>query len=297
MNQLGDMTAFAKVVETGSFTAAARQLRLSSTMVSKHVRELEDRLGLKLLNRTTRRVSLTEVGALYYERCAPLLAEIAELECMASQMNTTPRGLLRVSAPLAFGAARVAPALADFSKHYPDVTVELILTDRVVDLVEEGFDLAVRFGDPGNSSLITRQLAIYPTMVCATPAYLAEHGIPATPEDLARHNCLTQTTEQFSRQWTFLGPDGRSHAVRISGNFRTNSISAQLAAALRGQGLTLQPSHVVADEIISGRLAQVLAAFRAPELVARVVYLPGRHLSAKTRAFIDFFVAQLAEQP
>ena len=156
MDRLGKMTAFVKVVETGSFTAAAQTLRLSATMVSKHVRELEDQLGVKLLHRTTRRVSLTEVGALFYERCAPLLVELTDLETMASQVDAAPRGLLRVSAPLAFGAARVAPALVEFSRLYPEITVDLILTDRAVDLIEEGFDLAIHTGEVAESDAIIR---------------------------------------------------------------------------------------------------------------------------------------------
>ena len=278
MDRLANMTAFAKVVETGSFTGAARHLRVSPTMVSKQVRELEDRLGIKLLNRTTRRVSLTDVGSLFYQRCAPLLDEIAELECLASQMNTTPRGLLRVSAPLAFGATRVAAALADFTKHYPDVQVDLVLTDRMVDLVDEGFDLAIYVGDPGNSSLIARRLAVYQTILCATPAYLSEHGAPAVPEDLTRHNCLTHPNEELSKQWTFAGPGGEPHTIKVSGNYRTNSITAQIAAALRDQGVMLQPTNMVAEEIRSGRLVQILSEFKSPELVVRALYLPGRHL-------------------
>jgi DNA-binding transcriptional LysR family regulator len=259
-------------------------------MISKHVRELEDQLGIKLLNRTTRRVSLTEVGALFYERCAPLLSELSELESLASQLHTTPRGQLRISAPLAFGTARVAPALADFTRLYPDVTIDLILTDRTVDLIEEGFDLAIQTGEIPDSSYMTRLLTVFKTMVCATPGYLAERGTPTSPEDLANHNCLPHVVPELSKQWAFVGPGNKPHIAKICGNLRTNSPAAQLAAALRGHGLTLQPSYLVAEELASGRLVQVLAAYRGPEIPVRLVYLPARHMSAKIRAFIDFVI-------
>jgi DNA-binding transcriptional LysR family regulator len=209
---------------------------------------------------------------------------------MASQLHTTPRGVLRVSAPLSFGAARIAPALADFSKQYPEVTVELILTDRTVDLIEEGFDLAIHIGDPPDSSSMTRLLTVFQTIVCGAPEYIRERGIPLIPADLAGHNCLTYVSHAFSKQWDFVGPDHQSHSVRVSGNLRTNSPSAQLAAALRGQGLTLQPRNLVADDIRCGRLRQVLAEYKGPEIPVRLIYLSGRHLSAKIRAMVDFLV-------
>jgi DNA-binding transcriptional LysR family regulator len=297
MDRLGKMTAFVKVVETGSFTAAAQTLRLSATMVSKHVRELEDQLGVKLLHRTTRRVSLTEVGALFYERCAPLLVELTDLETMASQVDAAPRGLLRVSAPLAFGAARVAPALVEFSRLYPEITVDLILTDRAVDLIEEGFDLAIHTGEVAESTTKTRLLTVFSTLLCAAPSYLAERGTPVRPEDLAQHNCLPHVFHELSKEWSFVGPDNKSHVTRISGTIRTNSVVAQLAAALCGHGLTLLPSFLVVDELAQGRLVQVLSEYQAPEIPVRLLYLPGRHVSAKVRAFIDFLVGRFFNMP
>ncbi len=290
MDRIGKMTAFAKVVETGSFVGAARQLRLSSTMVSKHVRELEDRLGVKLLHRTTRRVSLTEVGALFYERCSGLLAELDDLESAASQLQTTPRGVLRVSAPLAFGSLRIPAMLAAFADLYPDVTIELILADRAVDVVEEGFDLAVVVGDIPNSSYMTRLLGLAQAIVCAAPGYLAKRGIPQTPEDLFTHNCLTHAIPGVSKGWAFVGPDNKPCLVKISGNFITNSMMALLTAALNGQGLILTPTFMVADAVESGTLVTMLSTYTTPEIPIRLVYPPGRYLSAKVRAFIDFLV-------
>ncbi|OIR09940.1 HTH-type transcriptional regulator DmlR [mine drainage metagenome] len=288
MDRLAKMSAFARVVETGSFSAAAQQLRLSATMVSKHVRELEDQLGVKLLNRTTRRVSLTDVGAFFYERCAPLLTELDELEHMTSHMHTSPRGLVRVSAPPTFGAARIAPALVDFAALYPDVTVELILTDRTVDLIEEGFDLAVHMGDSPDSSYLTRRLTRFSTIICSTPDYLARRGEPTHPKELEEHNCILPVVPGLAREWTFIGPDQQRIEVKPGGGIRTNSPAAQLAATLRGYGLTLQPSYYVSEELRTGKLVHVLKAFRAPEIPVRLLYLPGRHMSAKLRVFITF---------
>lgn len=293
MDRIGKMTAFVKVVETGSFVGAARQLRLSSTMVSKHVRELEDRLGVKLLHRTTRRVGLTEVGSLFYERCSGLLAELDELESAASQLQTTPRGVLRVSAPLAFGALRLPPLLTAFCDRYPAVTVELVLADRTMDVVEEGFDLAVIIGDMPSSTQMTRLIGHCHPVVCAAPAYLARRGRPETPEDLAGHNCLTHDVPSLAKEWTFVGPDNRTHVVKVSGNFRTNSAMALLTAALNGHGVMLTPSYMVADAVRNGALVTLLGAYTSPEIPIRLVYPPGRYLSAKVRAFIDFLAARL----
>ncbi len=294
MDRLSKMTAFTKVVETGSFVGAARQLRLSSTMVSKHVRELEDRLGVKLLHRTTRRVSLTEVGALFYERCSGLLAELDELESAASQLQTTPRGVLRVSAPLAFGSLRIPTLLAAFADLYPDVTVELTLADRPVDVVEEGFDLAVIIGDMPNSSYMTRLLSLTKAIVCAAPGYLARKGTPETPADLANHNCLTHDIPAASKGWAFTGPDNKPHIIKVAGNFRTNSATALLTAALNGQGLILTPLYMVADALKNETLVALLTAYTTPEIPIRLVYPPGRYLSAKVRTFIDFLISRLA---
>lgn len=293
MDRINAMTAFIKVVETGSFVGAAQQLRLSSTMVSKHVRELEDRLGVRLLHRTTRRVGLTEVGALFYERCSGLLGELDELECAASRLQTTPRGVLRISAPLAFGSLRIPTILAGFADLYPDVTVELILADRIVDVVEEGFDLAVVVGDIPNSSYMTRLLGMAKAIVCAAPGYLARKGIPETPEDLTSHNCLTHAAPLMSKGWAFIGPDQKQHVVTVSGNFRTNSVTALLTAALNGQGVILTPTFMLDEVLKNGDLVALLGSYTTPGIPIRLVYPPGRYLSAKVRSFIDFLVSRL----
>ncbi|HUM09231.1 MAG TPA: LysR substrate-binding domain-containing protein [Acidocella sp.] len=288
------MTAFAKVAETGSFTKAARALRLSPTIISKHVRELEEALGVRLLNRTTRHVGLTEIGSIYYEQCADLLAQLEALESVAGQMQNTPTGVLRVSAPLGFGAARIAPLLPRFAAAYPNVTVEMILTDRYVEVVEEGFDMAVMMNQPPETSYITRTLVNTGSVLCAAPEYLARHGAPAVPEDLTTHNCLVVINAQLGAPWSFTGADGAKHTIKVTGNFRSNSAAAELEAALRGQGLALQPDFLVEQALRDGRMVRVLTDYTTPQLTFRMVYPPGRHLTAKLRAFADFLVANLA---
>ena len=296
MDRIGKMTAFAKVVETGSFAGAAEQLHLSATMVSKHVRELEDWLGVRLLNRTTRSVALTEIGTQFYQKCSQILQDLSDLENVTSQMQARPRGVLRVSAPLAFGAVRIAAVLADFAKLCPDVTVELILTDRMVDVVEEGFDLALVIGDLPDSSYVSRLLCVTHTVLCAAPRYLAQYGTPCTPADLDGHNRLGHTTEPLSREWTFRDREGKIHTTKIDGNFRTNSVTAELTAAIHGQGLTLQPDYLVIDALRDGRLVALLTDYTTLEIPLHVVYPPGRYPSTKVRAFIDFLVGRFSQK-
>ncbi|MBR0671615.1 LysR family transcriptional regulator [Neoroseomonas soli] len=296
MDRLAAMEAFVKVVERGGFTAASDDLRLSRAMVSKHIQDLEAHLGARLLNRTTRRVSLTEVGRLYYDRSVQLLADLAEAEGVVGALQTTPRGRLRVNAPVSFGALHLAPAIVDFMKAQPDVTVELTLNDRVVDLVEEGYDLAVRIARLADSSLIARRLAPSRTVVCASPAYLEQRGWPGQPADLVHHDCLLYSYDVGGDEWHLDGPDG-TVAIRVRGRLQANNGDALRAAALRGAGLVAMPSFIVGADLAAGRLVPVLPGYRAPELVIHAVYAPGRHLSAKVRSFIDFLVPRFGEWP
>ena len=216
------MAIFAKVVEGSSFAAAARHFQISPAMVSKHVRATETHLGVRLLNRTTRRVTLTEVGQDYYERCLRILAEIEEAERAAGDLNTTPRGHLKVSASYMFGTSHVAPAITRYLAAYPDVSVELILSDRFVDLIEEGFDVAIRIGHLPNSSLIVRRLATTRMVFCASPSYLDRHGKPQTVGDLSDHNCLSYSLAKVRNEWPFSGVPHRAKVAR-PGRFMTNS--------------------------------------------------------------------------
>jgi DNA-binding transcriptional LysR family regulator len=295
MDRLAAMAAFVRVVERGGFTAAAEELRLSRAMVSKHVQDLEEHLGARLLNRTTRRVSLTEVGRVYYERCTQILADIAETEGAVGALQARPRGRLRVNAPVSFGALHLASAVADYMAAQPEVTVELTLNDRIVDLVDEGYDLAVRIAQLADSSLIARRLAPSRMVVCASPAYLERRGRPHHPGDLADHDCLDYRY-QAREEWQFEGPEGPT-AVRVRGRLEANNGDVLRIAACCGAGIVLQPSFIVGADLAAGRLVPVLPGYRVPELAISAVYPHSRHLSAKVRSFVDFLVPRFGERP
>lgn len=297
MDRFVGMAVFAKVVEAGSFVAAARHFELSPAMVSKHVQTLEDRLGVRLLNRTTRRVSPTEVGQDYYERCLKILAELEEADRTASHLQTAARGLIRVTAPFTYGIARLTPAIAAYLARYPHVSVELSLNDRYVDLLADGFDLAIRMGALPNSSLIARRLAHAKMIVCASPAYLERHGTPRTPQDLSRHHGLLHTYATSRGVWHFMGRGGKEDVVRVSGRFLANNGDALRALAIQGEGIALLPDFVVEQDIAAGRLVALLPACATAEIPIHAVYPHSHHLSAKVRTFVDFLAAELAHAP
>jgi DNA-binding transcriptional LysR family regulator len=286
------MTAFVQVVDHGSFSAAAKRLELSPAMVTSHVQALEKRLGIQLLNRTTRKVSVTEAGRAFYERCTQILTEVEEAETAASDLHSTPRGTLRVNTSVAL-ARLVTPLIADYVAKYPEVSFELIMTDRMIDLVEEGFDLALRAGPLPDSTLIARRLGLGRKTLCAAPAYLARRGTPKRPLDLGGHNCLTYMNSFLENHWRFTGPDGE-HEVEVSGNLRTNSIEGMRAAALSGLGICLMPALTIGPDIAAGRLVRLLPEFRTTEAIIQAVYPSSRHLSLKVRTFLDFLVDRLA---
>ena len=292
MDRLTSMAVFVKAVDLGSFTAAATALGSSSQMVGKHVGFLEARLGAQLLRRTTRRQSLTEVGLAFYERCRIILAEAEAAESLMQDLSATPRGRLRVSAPVNVGACTVAPLVGDFLRAFPGVELELSLTDRYVDVVDEGFDAVFRLGPLGDSSLNARELGLQRQIACASPAYLAARGAPCHPDDLAAHDCLgyVNWSGRPYSEWRF-DRLGASHPVKIRSRFQVNDGRVLRAAALRGDGIILQPEAVVAEDLRSGRLTQVLGDYEAP---SRPLYLlfPTRRLQPpKLRAFIDHVAA------
>jgi DNA-binding transcriptional LysR family regulator len=299
VDRFDNMRVFAKVVESGSFTGAAARLSISASMVSQHVKELEERLGARLLNRTTRKVSLTETGRAYYERCTRLLADLEETEQAVSDMHAIPRGELRVNAAPTFGIVQLAPAIADFTARFPAISVELMLSIRIADLIDEGFDVAVWVGALPDSSLIARQLAPCRMVVCGAPRYFEKHGTPRTPADLAIHNCLTVAVTGLSyyRTWHLAAADGTALNISPIGNLRTNSGAVLKVAALAGHGLVCLPTYLVGDALQSGRLVTVLDDYTAPPLALRALYPHNRHLSAKVRAFVDFLVARFGQEP
>jgi len=287
MDKLTSMRIFTQVAELGSFTAAAERSHLSKAMVTKHVTQLEAHLGVRLLNRTTRRLSLTEAGRAYVERCGRILADIDETEQAVSHLAVTPRGVLRANAPVSFGLLHLAPALADYLARYPAVTVELTLNDRLVDVVEEGYDLAIRIDRFTDSSLVARRLAPARLVVCAAPAYFQRHGTPRQPADLAAHNCLNYSYWSLRDEWRFERA-GQIETVRIRGSLQANNGDVLRAAALRGLGIILQPTFLVGEDIKTGHLQAILEDYRVPELTVAAVYPHRRYLSAKVRTFVDF---------
>jgi DNA-binding transcriptional LysR family regulator len=296
LDRLTGLEVFARVAGAGSLSAAARALGMSQTMVTKHIAALESRLGVKLFHRTTRRLSITEAGRNYLESSARILAEIEVADAAVAADRVEPRGLLRLNAPVSFGARQIAPLLAEFAQRHPRVTVELGLNDRLVDLVEEGWDLAIRIGNLSNSSLIARRIAPCRIVVCAAPSYLRARGTPRTVASLADHNCLGYTLSQRTPidRWVF----GADVGVQISGNLRANNGDALRAAAIAGQGIIHQPTFIVADDIREGRLVALALDQPTVELGGiYAVFLPDRHPPARVRAFIDFIAGRFAPEP
>jgi DNA-binding transcriptional LysR family regulator len=290
------MAVFAKVVESASFAAAARHFDMSPAMVSKHVRTLEERLGVRLLNRTTRRVSATEVGQNYYERCLRILSELEDADRTASDLQAAPRGLLRVTTSVSYGARVLSPAVVDFLVAYPDVSIELNLHDHLVDLLEERTDLAIRLGQLSDSSLIAKKLTSVEMVLCASPGYLEANGTPQRPRDLLKHNCLVYTYSA-SRTWTLADPNGKEELVRISGRLLANSGDSLLALALQDAGIIYAPDYLVGEDLQEGRLLRLLPEYTMPAIPVHAVYPHSRLLSAKTRTFIDFLAARFSTTP
>lgn len=283
------MSVFVKAADLGSFTAAAAALGLSAQMVGKHVGALEERLGSELIRRTTRRQSLTSVGQAFYERCRTILAETEAAEALAADLSATPRGRLRINAPVIFGASCVAPLVGAYLDRYPDVSVELSLTDRYVDLVDEGFDLAIRLGALEDSSLLSRKLAPYRLIACAATNYLERRGTPATPDDLAAHDCLgfVYSTGLALDEWEFTAGDGETHRVRLRSRFQCNDARVLHAAALDGRGILLLSNHVVSEDLASRRLVRVLPDYAAPVRPMHLLFSSSRRQTPALRGFID----------
>lgn len=289
MDRLRAMETFTRVVRAGSFSGAAQQLGMSRTIVSKHVSQLENVLGVRLLNRTTRRVSLTESGTAYYEFCGRIIADVEEAELSVTKMHKEPRGALKILAPKSFGQVHVAPAVCAFSKRFPDIRISVVLSDSFVDLMDNGFDLAIKVGPLEDSSLVVRRLGTSRMVACASPAYLAARGTPATPQDLARHNCLSHINQMRDQVWHFTGPQG-AIAVKVGGGPCANSVLFLRHAVLDDVGIAMLPEINVRDDLRSGRLVQIFGEYGTAEFPFHVVYPHNRHLAAKVRSFVDCLV-------
>jgi len=288
MDRFHAIEAFVSVVEAGSFARAAERLSVSVSSVSRHVTELEAHLGARLLNRTTRRLSLPEIGRAFHERCVQLLADLEEAEESAAEGTVAPRGTLRLTCGVTFGTLHLAPAIAEFMAQFPAMRFDVELSDRIVDLVDEGFDAAVRIGAVGGQNLVARKVGVTQLVCCAAPAYLARHGEPRLPEDLTAHACLTYAYAPQSGLWAFRDAEGRERNVRIAGPVHANSGAFLEALAAGGMGIALEPDFIVGPDLRAGRLVPILRAFLPVAAGIHVVYPTRRHLSAKVRAFTDF---------
>ena len=294
MDTLLSMRVFVAIVEAGSLSAAAERFSISAPMAGKHLQALEARLDARLIVRTTRRQSLTEIGRAYYERCRRILAEVDAADSLAEAMGATPRGLLRVTVPLTYGVQFVTPAVTEFLAAFEQISVELDLTNRMVDIVEEGFDVAVRIGPLADSSFVARPLKAYAMTVCASPDYLARAGTPLTPADLAGHECLGFVHQGREAGWRLEGEDDATLLRRAqSSRFRANNGQALKKAALAGFGLVLQPHALVEDELAAGALVAVLQDFLPKPSPAHLVYPRDTRTTPKLASFVDFMVARL----
>ncbi len=296
MQDLNLMRIFAEVVEAGSFSGAARQLSVSRSAISKAVANLERSLGARLLNRSTRHLSLTEVGAAFAEHCRRIKQESEAARQVVDSLNSSPRGTLRVAASVAFGTLHIAPALSDFLYKYPEIDMDMTIIDRPVDLAEEGYDVVIRVCETPPEQMVARNIAPAGSKVCATPGYFDRFGIPERPEDLERHNCLDYIHSGDRGVWRFTGPTGEI-AVPISGRLRINDDDALSHAVLGGLGLALLPTFLIGKDLQEGRLRAVLSEYIPIKRNIYAIYMPTRHLPLKIRAFVDFLAERFGPHP
>lgn len=292
MDLFASMKMYVAVVDGGSFSAAAEQLGISRAMASKQIFQLEEHLGTRLLNRTTRKLSMTETGRVFYERSVQIMGDVDEAEQVAGQMTRRPQGVLRVTIPLSYGQHRLAGILGDYAQAYPQVQLDISLSDRKLDLIEDGLDVAIRIGAMAQSDLIARKIGSERSVVCASPAYLARHGAPRTPAELSHHACLGYTLSGSAAQWQLEGPAGPV-SVSVSGPIKADNGDILRLAALQGAGILFQPHFIVGDDIAAGKLLRVLPQWQSAELGVHAVYPSRKHLSAKVRTFVDFVAAAL----
>lgn len=297
MDRLEAMEAFVRVAEGHSFSEAARRLKLSKSVISRQVSALEAQLGARLFHRTTRSLSLTEIGQAYFERCVRILAEIEEADLSVTSLQSAPRGRLRINAPMSFSVLHLAPLLPIFLERYPQVDLDISMNDRRVNLVDDGFDMAVRIGRLEDSSLIARHLAPARLVLCGSPAYLAKHGTPVSPDELAGHSCLTYSNLTTPDEWHFQHPNGERWQISVKGRLRVNNGDSLRLAALAGSGLVILPSFLVGRDLQAGSLVSLLGDFMTQELGIYAVYPHGRHLSPKVRAFVDFLIEHFGPRP
>ncbi|CNH86342.1 LysR-family transcriptional regulatory protein [Yersinia frederiksenii] len=288
LDRLTSMEVFVRAADLGSFAAAATALGLSPQMVARHIEALEQRLGVRLLNRTTRRQSLTDAGSQFLQSCRRILAETAAAESLADEMQSIPQGKLRISAPLIFGTYSLTPFLSGFLQQFPDLEVDLTLSDRYLDLIEEGYDAAFRIGPLDSLSLVARPLAPYRLLVAASPSYLERSGKPNIPEELTQHSCISYIwwSRNSNAAWTFTH-DKKVHTVEIASRLRINDASALLIAALTDQGIIMAPEALLRESLENGRLVRILPDYAPPSRELHLIYSADRQRTAKLRCFIQ----------
>ncbi len=287
VDKLTSMTVFVRVAKAGSFAGGARELGISRAMATKHIMQLEGSLGTRLINRTTRSLSLTDVGISYLERCQQVLLDVDEMESAVTHLQTEPRGLLKISAPPAIGATHIARAVAEFLKIYNDLTIEMVVQGSPGDLIDEGIDLAIVLGDLDDTSMVARRLASSSLVICASPEYLQREGVPQTPDDLSAHSCLINWAVSPRNKWQFKNCSGFKTVV-VSGRMQANAAHPIRIAALNGLGLVMLPTYIVGKDIENGTLQVVLEDYPLPPLDIHAVYPHRKYLSAKVKSFMDF---------
>jgi DNA-binding transcriptional LysR family regulator len=297
MENLTDIAVFVKVVECGSFTRAADQLELSRAAISKYLSRIEERLGVRLLNRTTRRLSLTEAGAELFEASRGALERIGEAEESIARLQREPKGRLKINAPMSFGVLHLAAALPEFLKRYPGIHIDLRMDDRIIDLHEEGFDVGIRIARLKDSSLVAKKLTRCRQVLCASPAYLEESGEPQSVDDLASHNCIQYLYAAEANVWRFNAPNGRAIQVAVQGNLRVNNGMAGREAAVQGLGILHSPTFYVGEYIRQGKLRTVLADYELPELGIHAVWPQRAHVPPKVRVFVEFLAKHFGPNP
>ncbi|OGT53583.1 MAG: hypothetical protein A3F17_00170 [Gammaproteobacteria bacterium RIFCSPHIGHO2_12_FULL_41_15] len=296
MSKLDDLMLFVNVVDTNSFSEAARKLGITKSVVSKHIHQLETQLNARLLNRSTRKLSLTEAGSLLYQHCKRIQQDIDTAIQVVSDTQNEPRGKLRINAPLSFGHLHLTSAITDFNKNYPDIEVELLLGSQYSNLIETGFDLAIQIKDLPDSSLAAKKLAVRSTQVCASPAYFKKFGYPQSPEDLKNHNCLIYRTQgQTNDEWRFI-INGQDKIIKVQGDFQVNSSLCLAKAAASSAGIAKLPGYMINDEIKEGRLETVLHEYCPRDIGIYMVYPQNRLIAPKVKVFIDFLTRRFANE-
>ncbi len=296
MDTLDGLKTVIAVVETSSFTAASERLGMSKALVSKYVGEVENGLGIRLFNRTTRQLALTEAGKRYYEQAVTLLEQFSAMVDDVTDEQISPRGLIRISAPVTFGEMKLAPLLTEFSNLYPELKVELILTNRAIDMLEEAIDVRLRIGGVDDSNMIARHLKTYPLILSAAPSYIQQYGLPKSPPEIAEHRCIIDSNFRVGKQWPFISPEGDSATINVSSSMAANSPQAVREMAIAGGGIAMVPNFIVEDAIDDGLLLPVLPEYTTLEFGLYAIYPHRKYIAKKVRCFIDFALDKFADK-